>query len=64
MNRLINLIYNYARLRGYSIARLAVEVGVSPQTLYTYLSCPRRFRLETLVAVFDVLGIPKEERWV
>lgn len=64
MGRLVNLVLNYARLRGYPLARLAHEVGVSPQTMYNYMANPRQIRLDKLVAMLDVLNVPKEERWI
>ena len=64
MNRLVNLVRNYARLRGYTLARLAAEIGVSSQTMYNWMAQPKGIRLDKLVAMLDVLDVPKEERWV
>ena len=62
--RLTNLVMNYSRIRGYSLERLAAEIGVSRQTMYNYMARPRQIRLDKWVAMMDALGVPKEERWV
>lgn len=58
------MIRNYAHLRGLTHRQLAGKLDISERVLSARLKNPDAWRLTELVAVFDVLDIPEEERCI
>lgn len=47
---------------GYSQRRLALEIGISPQSLCRKMKGYRQFTVSEAVAICDLLRIPPEQR--
>ena len=58
------LITNYAKLRGMTKQQLAKKLGICDTTLSARYKRPGGWKLEELVKAFEILDVPKEERWV
>lgn len=57
-------ILNYAQMRGLTKKQLADKLEVSETTIANRIKRPGGWKLCELVRAYEVLEIPKEERWV
>lgn len=58
------LLRNYTKMRGMTQRQFGEAMGMSDTTLLNRARRPGGWKLEELVRAFDILDVPKEERWL
>lgn len=58
------MLRNYTKMRGMTQREFAEKMGLSDTTMLNRSRRPGGWKLEELVRAFDILDVPKEERWL